>query len=74
MAYGITLKRQGIITQVASTLMECHTTTSKLICHCKNDMFAGQVHCVNAFHMRRSRKFCQRGSNFDKVFILVDEG
>ena len=24
--------------------------------------------------MRGSRKFCQRGSNFDNVFLKVDEG
>ena len=25
-------------------------------------------------HMRGSRKFCQRGSNFDNVFFQFDEG
>ena len=25
-------------------------------------------------NMRRSRKFCQRRSNFDNIFLLVDEG
>ena len=32
---------------------------------------------ASMFHMRGSRKFCQRGSNFDNVFcfiFLVDEG
>ena len=24
--------------------------------------------------MRESRKFCQRGSNFDNIFFLVNEG
>ena len=30
-------------------------------------------HCPPCF-MRGPRKFCQRGSNFDKVFFLFDQG
>ena len=30
--------------------------------------------CGKVFLMRGSRTFCQRGSNFDNVFFLVDEG
>ena len=38
---------------------------------------AGIILKINELHMHGSRKFCQRGSKFDKVFcfvFLVDEG
>ena len=31
------------------------------------------AHSQDSDHMRGSRTFCQRGSNFDNVFVLVDE-
>ena len=35
-------------------------------------LFYDQDQRLQSVHMRGSRKFCQRGSNTDQVFFLVD--
>ena len=58
----------------ASSRESIKEQTSSLINACAVRSLYGKIAMVCILYMRGSRKFCQRGSNFDMFFCLVNEG
>ena len=54
--------------------LEIYTETGVMPGKMQNAVFRSSLILGIFSHARGSRKFCQRGFNYDKVFFFVDEG